>query len=112
VSDPSPTRSFIADQSLHSLFAWLFDATRRRLFATLLMIAVVLGIAAEFFSIYQSWQQIRINTYQIEIKSAESCVTRITALGKLMSGAALSTGKKAPGEKQIYEECSFYMTPD
>ena len=112
MSDQSSTQSFVAAQSLHSLFAWLFDTSRRRLFATLFVIAIVLGITTEFFSIYQNWQQIRINTYQIEIKSAESCVTRITALGKLMSGAALSTGKKAPGEKQIYEECSFYMTPD
>jgi hypothetical protein len=101
VSDPS---------SSHSVVAAFLATARGRLITALTVVVASLGIAAEGFSIYQSWQQIRINTYQIEIKEAESCVTRVNALGQLASGDYL--GKPdPPAKKQIHEECNSYLTP-
>ena len=98
--------------SSQSLIAAFFASARGRLITALTVVVASLGIAAEGFSIYQSWQQIRINTYQIEIKSAESCVTRITALGKLLPGNFwMGGGDDRPERKKIYEECSSYLRP-
>jgi hypothetical protein len=63
MADPSPTQSFIAT----------FLATARgRLITAFTVVFLAIGVLAEGFSIYQSWQQIGINTYQIEIKQVQA----------------------------------------
>ena len=95
------------DKPTRDDLAALLGMVRGRLISLLVIVAVALGIATEGFSIFQSWQQITINSSEIEIKRAKSCSARMKALTNYMSIKDV----KQPRPEEVTKlelECSPY----